>query len=158
MWRTNQVVHGLCTIASKRFATPKVVYLSISKLHSILAVANLLALNNISQICYCGQISLQRAAVDCSFSDTFGGNIYFAGDDSFPECEHWMRRIYAGLEWEPSEWWLSVTMISPRKRWQALSARTGPPFSRCSPLTQMRKEVKIEKFNSCGIRIITHTS
>ena len=36
---------------------------------SILAVANLLAHNNISQICYCGQISLQSAAVNCSFSD-----------------------------------------------------------------------------------------
>ena len=37
--------------------------------HSILAVANLLAHNNISQICYCDQISLQSAAVNCSFSD-----------------------------------------------------------------------------------------
>ena len=42
---------------------------AIWKLHSILAVANLLAHNNISQICYCGQISLQSAAVNCSFSD-----------------------------------------------------------------------------------------
>ena len=25
--------------------------------------------NNISQICYCGQISFQSAAVNCSFSD-----------------------------------------------------------------------------------------
>ena len=58
---------------------PKGVYLPISKLHSILAVANLVAHNNISQICYCGQISLQSATVDCSFSDTFRGNIYFAG-------------------------------------------------------------------------------
>ena len=42
----------------------------ISKLHSILAVANLLAQNNISQICYCGQISLlQTAAVHYSFPD-----------------------------------------------------------------------------------------
>ena len=48
---------------------PKGVYWPISKLHSILAVANLLAHNNISQICYCGQISLQSAAVNCSFSD-----------------------------------------------------------------------------------------
>ena len=48
---------------------PKGVYLSISKLHFILAVANLLAHNNISQICDCGQISLQSAAVNCSFSD-----------------------------------------------------------------------------------------
>ena len=59
---------------------PKGVYLFILKLHSILAVANLLAHNNKSQICYCGQISLQSAAVNCSFSDTLGGNIYFAGD------------------------------------------------------------------------------
>ena len=32
-------------------------------------VENLLANNNISQICYCGQISLQSAAVNCSFSN-----------------------------------------------------------------------------------------
>ena len=48
---------------------PNGVYLPISKLHSILAVANLLAHNKIRQICYCGQISLQSAAVNCSFSD-----------------------------------------------------------------------------------------
>ena len=59
----------LCTIVSKINGTPICVYLSISKLHSILAVANLLAHNNISQICYSGQISLQSAAVKCSFSD-----------------------------------------------------------------------------------------
>ena len=56
-----------CNIASKINVTPKGVYLPISKLHSILAVVNLLAHNNISQICYCGQISLQSAAVNCSF-------------------------------------------------------------------------------------------
>ena len=49
--------------------TSKGVYLPISKLHPIVAVANLLAHNNISQICYCGQISLQSDAVNCSFSD-----------------------------------------------------------------------------------------
>ena len=49
--------------------TPQGVHLPISKLHSILAVANLLAHNNRSQICYCGQISWQSAAVNCSFSD-----------------------------------------------------------------------------------------
>ena len=48
---------------------PKGVYLPISKVLSILAVANLLAHNNISQICYCSQIPLQSAAVNCSFSD-----------------------------------------------------------------------------------------
>ena len=58
------------TIASKINVTPKGDYLPISKLHSILAVANLLAHNNKSQICYCGQISLQSAAVNCSFPDT----------------------------------------------------------------------------------------
>ena len=41
----------------------------ISKLHSILALANLLAHNNISQICYCSQISLQNTPFNCSFSD-----------------------------------------------------------------------------------------
>ena len=76
----------------------KGVYFIISKLHSILAVANLLAHNNISQICYCSQISLQSAAVNCIFfwqSDSFGGNIYFAGDgtsiDSF-SCQY----LYTG--------------------------------------------------------------
>ena len=42
---------------------PKGVHLPISKLHSVLAH------NNISQICYCGQISLQNAAVNCRFFD-----------------------------------------------------------------------------------------
>ena len=42
---------------------PPKVCLTISKLHSILDVANLLAHNNISQICYWCQISLQSAAV-----------------------------------------------------------------------------------------------
>ena len=72
-----------CTIASKINVTPKGVYMPILKLHSILAVANLLAHNNKSQICYCGQISLQSAAVNCSFSGTYGGNIYFAGDGTW---------------------------------------------------------------------------
>ena len=63
----NWVLSG--NIASRIYVTPKVVYLPISKLHSILAVANLLAHNNISEICYCSQISLQSAAVNCSFSD-----------------------------------------------------------------------------------------
>ena len=77
------VLYTRCNIASKINGTSKGVYLSISKQHSILAVANLLAHNNKSQICYCGQISLQSAEVNCSFSDTFGGNIYFADDGIF---------------------------------------------------------------------------
>ena len=68
---------------------PKGVCLPISKLHSILAVANLLAHNNKSQICYCGQISLQSAAVKSSFSDPFGGNIYFAGDSTYNIFSIW---------------------------------------------------------------------
>ena len=75
--------YGVGTIASKINVTPKGGSLHISKLNSILAVEKLLAHNNISQICYCGQISLQSAAVNCCFSDTFGGNIYFAGDDTW---------------------------------------------------------------------------
>ena len=58
-----------CAFTSKINVTPKGVYLPISKVHSILAVANLLAHNNKSRFCYCGQISLQSAAVNCSFSD-----------------------------------------------------------------------------------------
>ena len=60
------------TFASKINVTvlpPKGVNRPISKLLSISAVANLLAHNDISQICYCGQISLQSAAVNWSFSD-----------------------------------------------------------------------------------------
>ena len=53
----------MCTISSKINGTPKGVYLPISKLQSILVIANLLAHNYKSQICYCGQISLQSAAV-----------------------------------------------------------------------------------------------
>ena len=45
-----------CTINSKINGIPKVVYLPISKLHSILAVANLLALNNVT-IYYYGQVN-----------------------------------------------------------------------------------------------------
>ena len=56
--------------------TPKVfVCQPISKLRSNLALANLLAPNNKSQIYYCGQTSLQNAAV---FLTPLRGNIYFA--------------------------------------------------------------------------------
>ena len=77
----NETIEG--AIASKINGTPKDVYLPVSKLHSILTVANLLVHNNISKICYCGQISLQSAAVNCIFLTMWhlwGGNIYFAGD------------------------------------------------------------------------------
>ena len=58
-------------------------------LHSILAVANLFANNNISQISYCDPISSQSTAVNCIFSEklhgNMGGNIYFAGDGTRDE-------------------------------------------------------------------------
>ena len=41
----------------------------ISKLHSILAVAILLAHNKISKICHCGQISLQSTVVNYNYYD-----------------------------------------------------------------------------------------
>ena len=63
------IVVFLRTIASKINVTPKGVHMPISKLQSIFAAANLLAHNNISQICYCGQILLQSAATNSSFSD-----------------------------------------------------------------------------------------
>ena len=74
--------HNQGTVASKINVTPKCVYLPILKQHSILAVVNLLAHNNINQICYCGQISLECWLQFFWQSDTFGGNIYFAGDDT----------------------------------------------------------------------------
>ena len=64
-----KMLTATCSIASKINVTPKDVYLPILKLRSILTVVNLLAHNNISQICYCGQISIQSAAVNCCFSD-----------------------------------------------------------------------------------------
>ena len=56
-------------MASKINVTPKGLHLSILKLYSVLAVAILLVHNEISQICYCDQISLQSTAVKYSFSD-----------------------------------------------------------------------------------------
>ena len=58
----------MSTAASKINVTPRGVYLPISKLHSFFAVVNLLAHNKKSQICYCGQISLQSGA-DNQLSD-----------------------------------------------------------------------------------------
>ena len=62
------IILKACTIASKINVTSKGVYLPISKQHLFLAVVNLLAHNN--KFCYCGQISLQGAAVNCSFFDS----------------------------------------------------------------------------------------
>ena len=50
------IIQKLGTIASKINITHKGVDMPISKVHSILPEANILAHNNKSQICYCGQI------------------------------------------------------------------------------------------------------
>ena len=91
--RISEYWHSICVITSKINVTPKGVYLPISKLHSIIAVANLLAHNNKSQICYCGQISLQSAAVNWSFSDIFVGTIYFAGDGTMSPTVQTVPRL-----------------------------------------------------------------
>ena len=64
----NAVANSWDTTASKINVTPKG-FTCPFRSYSILAVANLLAHNNKSQICYCGQISLQSAAVNCNFCD-----------------------------------------------------------------------------------------
>ena len=73
----------ICTIASKINGTRVGFYLPISKLNSILAVTNLLE-NKISQNYYSCKISLQSAAVNCSFCDNLTllevATIYFADD------------------------------------------------------------------------------
>ena len=61
---------------------PKGVYLSISKLHSILAAVNLLAHNNL-WLCYYGQVNslrLKSSVASKWASNTFAGTINFAGD------------------------------------------------------------------------------
>ena len=76
-------VYRVCTITSKSNGTYKGVYLSISKVQSILAVANLLS------IITCGYILLwtskfTTAKIECSSEmcklTPLGGTIYFAGD------------------------------------------------------------------------------
>ena len=69
------------TIASKINVNPKGVYLHISKLHSILAVANLLAHN--SEVKFVTAVKFYSSvAANCSFSDNLTplGNIYLAGN------------------------------------------------------------------------------
>ena len=79
------------TMNNKINGTPKGVYLLISKLNSILAVANLLAHNNISYItisCYVQVNSLRlksNLASKWKKVHTFGGTIYFAVDDTIKQ-------------------------------------------------------------------------
>ena len=63
---------------------PLKVFTCTFRSYTRLAVANLLAHNNKSQICYCGQISLLSAAFDNL--TPLGGNIYFAGDGTQGGC------------------------------------------------------------------------
>ena len=66
----NLSMRNFYAMGSKINDASKGVHLPIElKSYPILAVANLLAHNTISQICYCSQISLQSAAVNCSFSN-----------------------------------------------------------------------------------------
>ena len=90
------------------------------KAHSILAVANLLAHNNISQICYCGQISLQSAAVNCSFSGNLaplGVTFILMAVNRYTEVWHW--RLPVGTHGFDSffnclsHWTGSVTSLFP---------------------------------------------
>ena len=67
------------TITSKINVTPKGCLFGHFEATLDYRQAILLAHNNISQICYCSQILLQSAPVNCSYSDIFGCNIYFAG-------------------------------------------------------------------------------
>ena len=66
--RTNNKI-AIGTIASKINGTPRRCLLAHFEATLDFNLANLLAHNNKSQICYCGQISLQSAAVNYSFSD-----------------------------------------------------------------------------------------
>ena len=54
----------------------------ISKLHSILAIANLLAHNNIT-ISYYGQVVKIECSIRNGQVNIFGGTIYFAVDDTY---------------------------------------------------------------------------
>ena len=73
---------NMWTIYSELNVTPKVLTCPL----------NIFAHNYKSQICYWVQISLQRAAVNCTFSDNltpFGGSIYIAGDGTHKIFLNW---------------------------------------------------------------------
>ena len=56
-----------CTMASKINVSPKVFTSPFRSYTRFLTASNLLVHNSVSQICYCCQISLQSAKVNCSF-------------------------------------------------------------------------------------------
>ena len=73
------IILSLCTIDSKISGTPKGVYLPIFKIHSILAIANLLAHIN-SWLCYYGQVNslrLKSSVASKWASKHLWGTIYF---------------------------------------------------------------------------------
>ena len=77
---------------------PKCAYLPISKLHSILAVANLLAHNNKSWIYYCGQTFITAWQFFWQ-SEKFGGNIYFACDCTRSQLNWRTSEVTIAGEW-----------------------------------------------------------
>ena len=86
-------LHVRCSSSSKINVIPQGVYLPISKLHSILTVANLLAHNNkfVTAVKF-----HYRVLQFFKKSDIFGGNIYFAGDGTWQwTCD----RIFVGCKW-----------------------------------------------------------
>ena len=86
---------NVCTITSKINVTPKRCLLTHLEGTFYFSLAHLLAHNNKSQICYCGQISL--ATVCCSFLTIWylwgGGNFNFAGDCTVCTFDYLFYRI-----------------------------------------------------------------
>ena len=81
------------TINGKINGTPKGVYMPILKLHSVLAITNLLSYNNINiDITYYVRVNSLRlkwnvASKWASYLTTFGGTIYFAVDCTMAICD-----------------------------------------------------------------------
>ena len=123
---------------------PKGVYLPISKLHSILALVNLLAHNNISQI------SLQSAAVNCSFCDNLTPlGVTFILLAMVPQSwsvwqGRWRRSVsgsgrrWLGCRWSAPAgwrlWWAGPWSGSPPPWWAAGGCWSPPTVSsgRCT--------------------------
>ena len=70
----------MCTIASKINVTPKGVNLPISKLHSILAVANFLPMITKVKFVTAVKFHYRVLQVTAVFLTLLGSTIYFAGD------------------------------------------------------------------------------
>ena len=64
IWQVRTVYHQ----QQNKWYPQKCLLAHFEAIRTILTIVNLLAHNNISQICYCGQISLLSAAVNRNFS------------------------------------------------------------------------------------------